>query len=97
MDIKIEVNTKELDILSNKSEETITCNFIIDLYTESRTSITPKEETAILSGLLWALCTMLPSTIIQLVFKRWSDLVTELNEGLAKGNKVMLKQIEEEK
>lgn len=95
MKVNIELNTKELDILTSNKEEPLEYKFTIDLYTESRDSISGTEEVAILSGLFWALCTMLPYTIIHLLFKKWNDLVIELKEGLDKGDQVILKQVEE--
>lgn len=95
MKINIELNTKELDCLINDEDSPIEYKFVIDLYTESRTEITSKEEIAVLAGLFWALCTMLPYTIIHLLFKKWNDLVTELKNGLEQGDNVIIKQYED--
>lgn len=92
MKINIQLNSNELDSIVNDTDQPIEYNFLIDLYTESRTEISSKEEVAILSSLFWALCTMLPYTIIHLLFKKWNDLVIELKEGLNKGDNVIIKQ-----
>lgn len=90
MKIDIELNTKELDCLINDENTPIEYKFNISLYTESRTEISSKEEVAILSGLFWALCTMLPYTIIHLIFKKWNNKVLEIKEGLTEGNNLIL-------
>jgi hypothetical protein len=95
MKINIELNSNELDSIVNDTDQPIEYNFLIDLYTESRTEISSKEETAILSSLFWALCTMLPYTIIHSLFKKWNDLVIELQEGLHKGDNVIIKQYDD--
>jgi hypothetical protein len=95
MKINIDVNTKEVDTLVNDEDQPIEFEFLINLYTESRTEITSQEEVAVLGGLFWALCTMLPHTIIHLIFKKWNDKIIELKAGLKKGDKVIIKQVEE--
>lgn len=90
MKINIEINTKELDTLMSDKEEPIEYNFNIDLFTEARSEITHSEETAIYAGLFWALATMLPYTIIQLIFTKWNNTVKELREGLKEGKQVII-------
>lgn len=94
MKIKIELNTKELSSLVGDSKEAIPFDFEIDLYTESRKEISKREETSIFTGIFWALCTMLPPAVIQNVFKKWNEIVQELNEGLKEGKQVSIKVLD---
>ena len=82
MKIKIELNSKELATLVGDSRDPIGYDFEIDIYTESQKTISNKQETAILGGLFWALCTMLPHTIIKQVFLKWNGIVEQLQKGL---------------
>ena len=82
MKIKIDVNSKELATLVGDSRDPIPYDFEIDIYTESQKTISKKQETAIFAGLFWALCTMLPHTIIQQVFLKWNKIVEDLQKGL---------------
>lgn len=82
MRIKIELNSKELSTLVGDSNEPIGYDFEIDIYTESQKTIGTKQETAIFAGVFWALCTMLPHSIIAKVFKKWNAIVEDLQKGL---------------
>jgi hypothetical protein len=95
MKINIELNSKELDILSKDSKDPISYEFLIDVYTESRKELSPQEETMIFTGVFWALCTMLPSTIIHTLFKQWNELVKQLTQGLNEGKTVAIKNLDE--
>lgn len=96
MRINIELNSKELHILREDNKEPISYEFLIDLYTESNKEISAKEETLIFTGVFWALCTMLPSTIINVLFKQWNELVSQLTTGLKEGKTVSIKNLDEE-
>lgn len=96
MKINIELNSKELHILSEDNKEPISYEFLIDLYTESNKEISAKEETLIFTGVFWALCTMLPSTIVHVLFKQWNELVEQLNKGLQEGKSVSIKNFDKE-
>lgn len=96
MKIYIELNTKELDTLVQGNREPIEYSFIVDLYTESNKTISTKEETAIYSGLLWALLSMLPSKIIHTLFKQWNNLVSEIATGLAEGKTLKIKNADKD-
>lgn len=82
MKIKIKLNSKELATLTGKTTEPIVYDFEIDIYTEGERNITAQEETSILGGVFWALCTMLPHVIIAQVFRKWNTIVKDLQEGL---------------
>ena len=82
MKIKIEINSKELSTLVGDSREPIAYDFEIDVYTESQKTIGNKQETAIFAGIFWALCTMLPHSIIASIFKKWNMIVEELQQGI---------------
>lgn len=84
MKINISANSKELATLVKNDGDIIKYEFDIDIYTESKKEITTKEETAILASIFWALCTLLPHTIISNVFKKWNSIVKELQKGLSK-------------
>lgn len=96
MKIHIELNSKEIDILSNNNKEPIQYEFLIDVYTESNKEISAKEETVIYSGLLWALLSMLPSTTIHTLFQRWNDLVNEINNGLSEGKTLKIRNADKD-
>ena len=49
----------------------------------------------IFTGVFWALCTMLPSTIIHTLFKQWNELVKELSKGLSTGKTVNIKNLDD--
>lgn len=95
MKINIDLNSKELDILTKDSKDPISYEFLIDVYTESRKELSAKEETMIFTGVFWALCTMLPSTIIHALFKQWNELVKELSNGLSTGKTVNIKSLDD--
>jgi len=82
MKINIILNSKELATLVGDSRDPIPYDFEIDIYTESQKTITPKQETAIFAGLFWALCTMLPHSIIAQIFRKWNTIVEDLQKGL---------------
>lgn len=82
MKIKIELNSKELSTLVGDSNDPVGYDFEIDIYTESQKTIGPKQETAIFAGIFWALCTMLPHSIIQKVFIKWNEIVEQLQKGI---------------
>lgn len=94
MQIKIDLNSKELSSLVGDNKDPIAYNFDINLYTEARKSISHKEETAVFTGLLWALCTMLPHVVIQSIFRKWNEIVGDLHKGLEEGKKVSVKVID---
>ena len=82
MKIKVELNSKELSTLIGDTRDPVGYDFEIDIYTESQKTITEKQEAAIFGGIFWALCTMLPHTIIASVFRKWNNIVKDLQSGL---------------
>jgi len=98
MKINISINSKELATLVGDSRDPIKYDFEIDIYTESQKTISKKQETAILGSLFWALCTVLPHTIIAQIFRKWNTIVEDLQKGLQeKATKVTTKVVEEPK
>ena len=91
MKINIDLNTKELSSLVGDTKDPIGYDFEVNLYTESKDRvISSREELSIFSGIFWALCTMLPNSILVSLFKAWNKLAEDIQKGLQDGKKIQI-------
>lgn len=84
MKIKVEVNSKELDVLlKGDSKSKIKFEYEVDLYTEGRAP-NKQEENVILGAIFWALMTLLPHGLVKQYFLHWNKVVEELHSKFKK-------------
>lgn len=80
MKIKAELNSKELDVLLRKDDETkIKFEFEVDIITEGR-GPTKEEENLVFGSILWALIQMLPHGLVKQYFRYWNTVVEKLHK-----------------
>ncbi len=83
MKVKIEINSKELDILKtsnilDQSDEKIKFEFEADVITESK-KINKEEEILVYGAVLWALLVCLPYSLVKQYIINWNEVIKQLN------------------